>query len=201
MVVLFSNTGCSNYKTIKEKANSARESKELIEEDKTEATKFKEKLDKGTEVLDTPKGQEDEAIFEAMRNAELGNLKIGMKADEVMKELGECQDKGEATVWEADGLEHQDWDYKDQGINLDMIRVEDSQIVSSIYVVNPYKERTDKGIGIGSTREDVLKAYEKEINSEETNDSSIVVGSIYGGLIFGIKDGVVSSVFIGAAAE
>lgn len=140
-------------------------------------------------------------IFGALKTASLGNLKIGMTAMEVINELGECQDKGDKVVWGADALQHQDWNYNEQGISFDMTKEEGHQIVNSIHVTSPFMEKTDKGIGVGSTKYDVLKAYEEHIDLEESNDNRIVVGSIYGGIFFRIENGEVSSIFIGAGAE
>jgi len=155
--------------------------------------------DKHSRVLYEIEDTED--IFEAMTNAKLGNLKVGMTTDEVIKELGGCLDKSDTAACEVCGLEHQEWNYKDQGIKLVMVKEEEGEVVSSIHLISPYNERTDKGIGIGSTVDDVLKAYAKDINAEEGDDNVIVVGSIYGGIVFRIENGAVSSIFIGAGAE
>ena len=48
----------------------------------------------------------------------------------------------------------------------------------------------------------MLKAYAAEINREESDlPETVVVGSIYGGVVFTMKNGKVVSIFIGAAAE
>ena len=60
-----------------------------------------------------------------------------------------------------------------------------------------------RNIGIGSSKDEVLHAYNKEINFTE-NDlefDTIVAGTVYGGVIFTFKNNYVSSIFIGAAAE
>jgi len=63
--------------------------------------------------------------------------------------------------------------------------------------------KTSRNIGIGSSKEAVLAAYQKEINFAEVPQeaSAIVVGSVYGGVTFQIADNQVTSIFIGAAAE
>ena len=44
--------------------------------------------------------------------------------------------------------------------------------------------------------------YLREINKEESvSQESIVLGSIYGGVIFKLEKGRVKSMFVGAAAE
>ena len=61
---------------------------------------------------------------------------------------------------------------------------------------------TARGIKIGSTEAAVKKAYAKERDKEQTKaGESFTAGSIYDGVIFTFKDGKVSQIFIGAAAE
>ncbi len=48
-----------------------------------------------------------------------------------------------------------------------------------------------------------MRAAYGELIDEEglTDDTRFIAGSIYGGEIFGFEDGVVRSIFVGAAAE
>ncbi len=72
----------------------------------------------------------------------------------------------------------------------------------SIRILSSCDLKTSRDIGIGSTEEDVRKAYEYEINPEDDDDPEhITAGTVYGGVIFHLKDGIVTSIFIGAAAE
>lgn len=123
---------------------------------------------------------------------------------EVVKYLGVPEKKSEPVVWGSDGLEHQTWYYDSKGMELDVRRNnENKQIVYSIKLEKPCVYKTSRQIGIGSTKDEVLTAYKEEINPEEDSgdSSTIVAGSIYGGLIFALESDVVVSIFIGAAAE
>jgi hypothetical protein len=123
---------------------------------------------------------------------------------DVIKKLGEPEEKSEALVWGADGLEHQTWYYKAKGIELDFIRDEDNnQTVKSIRISSPCSLKTSRNIGIDSTKKEVLDAYKNEINQEDSSKdlSSIVAGTVYGGVIFHLENDRVSSFFVGAAAE
>ena len=122
---------------------------------------------------------------------------------DVVSQFGEPEQKSEATVWGSDGLEHQTWFYKSIGIEIDFVRNEDNtQVTNSVRMDNRCTLKTNRNIGIGSTKKDVLKAYEKEINTKDANDPSyIVAGTQYGGVMFEIENDLVSSIFIGAAAE
>ena len=61
---------------------------------------------------------------------------------------------------------------------------------------------TARGVKIGSTEAAVNKAYGKERDKESSKaGQSFVAGSLYEGVVFTFKDGKVSGIFIGAAAE
>lgn len=142
--------------------------------------------------------------FDLMATESLFILNNSLLDIDVVKFLGEPEKKSEPIVWGADGLEHQTWYYSSKGIELGFIKDdENKQLVFSIKLQSPCTLRTSKGVHIGSTKDEVLKAYEHEINPEENNadSSEIVVGSVYGGLIFILENGLVVSIFIGAAAE
>lgn len=142
----------------------------------------------------------------------IGGIRLGMPESELLaiaaKEgFGEPV-KGEDVFWEAIGENVQPWDFKDAGLSLDMSSVEKGgeKLVNSITIKAPSKLKTERGIGIGSTKEEAAKAYagyptdkfEAEMISE---NGSHLVGSIYGGMIFGLEDGKVSEIFLGASAE
>ena len=74
--------------------------------------------------------------------------------------------------------------------------------IESITVVSPSDLSTKSGIRIGSTEQEVMKAYASHWNKEDSSPSkTFVAGSVYGGLIFDFKAGKVSRIFLGAAAE
>lgn len=139
--------------------------------------------------------------FALMKNESLGPLRYGLPAVEVTDALGKPDDKSPATIWGADGRPHQDWYYRVQGIELNCIGEGQEQTVFTIKVESPCTYRTKRDIGIGSAREAVQEAYRNEINSGDSRPDSLVVGSIYGGLIFHFAADRVSSIFIGTAAE
>lgn len=138
--------------------------------------------------------------FDAMRNEAIGFLKIGLSDSEVLAGLAEPNDKSPMQVWGADGLEHQKWFYPTKGIELDMKRRDGTLVINMIRINGPCDYKTKQGIGIGSSAKEVYSAYNNKLNPG-FSDSKLVVGTAYGGIIFGMADGVVSSIFIGAAAE
>ncbi len=83
-----------------------------------------------------------------------------------------------------------------------MIQKGSKQVADRISIKTPCDYKTQRGIQIGSRDIEVQLAYKNEINPHGSNsESTIVAGTIYGGVIFGIKDGIVKSIFVGAAAE
>ncbi len=138
--------------------------------------------------------------FDIMKNEAVGFLKIGLAAAEVLAGLGEPADKSPSRIWGADGLEHQKWRYPAKGIEFDMVNRDGAFLVNMIDIKNPCEYKTKQGIGIGSSAKEVQAAYTNQLNPAY-NNTKLVVGTIYGGIIFGLDGGVVSSIFIGAAAE
>ena len=138
----------------------------------------------------------------ALMKENMGFLSIGIPDSVVVKNLGDPEKKSTARIWGADGMEHQSWHYQSQGIELDMILKGSTQIVDRISIKSPCDYKTQRGIQIGSKEIEVQTAYKAEINPHDSKpDSTLVAGTIYGGIIFGLREGIVTSIFIGAAAE
>ncbi len=143
--------------------------------------------------------------FALMKSEQLGTLKLGtlLSMLKLPAGCGEAQKDAE-TFWGADGALHQAWKYKACGLELGLVREKntDPQRVFSLRLVAPSRLKTLRGIGIGSTAQAVLKAYASDYNPAESQKGlTIVAGTVYGGLIFMLKQGKVSEIFWGAAAE
>lgn len=134
-----------------------------------------------------------------------GDIKLGQHYKKVLAVLGEPDSKSEAQEWAADGLMHENWTWKSKGLVLNMSsddRNRDSSLsVFMITATAPCSFKTKAGMGIGSTYEEVYKAYEKNIDPEATGNTHITVGSVYGGIIFNFKNNKAERVFLGAEAE
>lgn len=156
-------------------------------------------------VYERTSGQKDylNIGFEIMKNDNIGFMKMGTGDKEVVATLGKADEKNKITVWGADGKYHQSWIYKSKGIELDLIGDEGKQILNMIIIKAPCKYETARNIKIGSTREAVLVAYKEEVDTSEgtSKSSSVVVGSVFGGIIFGFTDDKVSNIFLGASTE
>jgi hypothetical protein len=132
----------------------------------------------------------------------IGDLWLGLVDTKVIEALGQPESKGKNEEWGADGMFHQDWNYNSKGIALNMSGEKNNglQQIFSITVTGPATLKTPVNIGIGSDINDVKKAYANNMDPSST-DESIVVGSVYGGIIFNFKNGKVDKIFVGAAAE
>lgn len=132
----------------------------------------------------------------------LGELKYGLAFHEVIRIYGKPNTKTKAELWTGDGEYHQTVKYHDEGIELDLIgNSEETKKVNMIKITNPSELKTLKNIGIGSDFNDVEEAYKDLIDKDFSNSEAIVVGSIYGGVIFSFENNKVISIFIGAMAE
>ncbi|CAA6825529.1 MAG: Unknown protein [uncultured Sulfurovum sp.] len=133
----------------------------------------------------------------------VGKFYLGLSELEVKKNMNCTVKYGEDVMWGADGLYHQNWEYPDCGIIFDMTSTEKNATkeIESITLVSPSTLKTDKGIGIGSTEKEVMNAYKERWSKGESREDLFVVDSIFGGILFRLKDGKVENVFVGAGAE
>ncbi|MBL7747924.1 MAG: hypothetical protein JNM19_10880 [Chitinophagaceae bacterium] len=133
-----------------------------------------------------------------------GDIKLGQHYRETVKALGNPGSKSKAVEWGADGLLHEDWTWPGKGLTLNLSsetgKVESSLSVFSITAKSPCTFKTKAGVGIGSSYNEVQAAYKGHIDPS-SGDTTIIVGSVYGGIIFTFKEDKVSEIFLGAAAE
>jgi hypothetical protein len=146
-----------------------------------------------------------ESGWALLENDGLGLIKLRLSESELIHLLGEPEATSDAEIWGADGLEHSNWSYASKGLEIGMAQLPDDTEahVFSISATAPCTLATSRGISIGSSKDDVLKAYKNEIdpNANDDTDSWITIGSVYGGIGLGIEEGAVSYIFIGASAE
>ena len=139
-----------------------------------------------------------------LREEQIGNLRIGLSEREVKKTIHCALKRGPEEFMAGDGVYHQKWEYTGCGITLDMVSDKKGALksIESITLVSPGTLSTKRGLRIGSTRQEVMKAYKPYWNREDSEFfGNFVAGSIYGGLVFYFQNGKVSKIFLGAAAE
>jgi outer membrane protein assembly factor BamE (lipoprotein component of BamABCDE complex) len=87
--------------------------------------------------------------------------------------------------------------YFQQDVEIDVVTMNDTPTYSNYIYIGPSSEqKTDRCIGIGSSVDEVIKAYEYEINPSETTSEYIIAGDPYLGIIFVFHNDKVTSIFI-----
>ncbi|MBL9115605.1 MAG: hypothetical protein JNJ83_11415 [Verrucomicrobiaceae bacterium] len=146
-----------------------------------------------------------EAGDDLLAKESLGGLQLGMSEKALAPFLGKAAvSKSESVLEGATGEYIQTWECKEKGLTLRMSSGEKKKgpkTVSAFTAHGKCTLATVKGIKLGSKKAEVVKAYGKVEDKEMSSPTSFVAGSIYGGIIFTIKDGKVSEIFFGAAAE
>ena len=134
----------------------------------------------------------------------IGEFSEGMSAKKLKKKLHCAFKLDKEIMTEADGLYHQTWDCPALGIRFDMSsgRKGGDKTINQITIVAPSQLKTGRGIQIGSTEQQVIKAYNdvKDVQGTVPHET-FVAGSVYGGLFFQFKNGKVDSIMLGAGAE
>lgn len=149
------------------------------------------------------RAEEDE--FAVMNQARIDWMKIGLPAKDVIAKLSEPPRKGKTLYNSATGYNEEQWLYPDKGIVLHIWSTPkdgEKKTIGAIIIKKPCALKTQLGIGIGSTETEVKTVYAKYIDKNEGEPGKrIIAGSVYGGIVFLLKDGKVNEIFIGAAAE
>ena len=132
-----------------------------------------------------------------------GWLKCKTDQQIVINKLGYPEKKNKEVYLGATGTYAQTWSYPTLGIILVMESDDKAseKNVRTIIISKPCKLTTSQGIGINSDSKLVSEIYCKLIDSTQSDSNYIVVGTIYGGTIFNLKNNLVNSIFIGAYAE
>ena len=153
-------------------------------------------------MVDMNSGNTYAKIGFALMKETIGPLALGMAADDVVAQLGQPEEKSDAKIWGADKMEHQFWYYPAKGVELGMIKKDGTQVIERIVIKNSCAYETQRGIKIGSSETEVQAAYQEAMNPGASSPGKrIVCGTVYGGVIFDLQNDIVTSIFIGAAAE
>jgi len=155
---------------------------------------------------DTDKSDSSEYIFEKglelMEKETIGKIKLGMTFNEIIEYYGEPNEISEPSFSDVDGQYYLSTDYPEKGILIVFLIKNDSiKEVSTIEIKIPSELKTSRQIGIGSNYDEVRNAYKELFNPEFSDAETIIVGSIYGGIVFNLKDNKVERIYIGASAE
>lgn len=142
--------------------------------------------------------------FALLKEERIGPLRVDQPAAEAERLITCPVQRGPVELWGADGDSHQAWTAPACGLTLDLSAAESAgpQTLAAITLTRPSAWKTARGIGIGSTEAEVMTAYGRDHNAEESQAGNLfVAGSVYGGLLFTFEGGRVTQIFLGAAAE
>ncbi len=117
--------------------------------------------------------------------------------------------KGKDEMWGAIGEFVQTWAFPSKGISVDMAspKLSGKKRAYSITLERNSKLKTGRGIGIGSSKAEVIATYKDLSTNDEDNQGFFdgqdvyILGSVYGGIVFSFENGKVSKIFLGASAE
>ncbi len=130
-----------------------------------------------------------------------GPLKLGMTAPAVSAALGKPPKKSAMEMEEATGQFVATWDYQGVSLILGADTKKGAATLRAITLRAPSK-LTARGVAVGSSAAELARAYPKsQWDKDSSNDERIVVGSIYGGIIFTLESHRVTEIFVGAGAE
>ncbi len=140
--------------------------------------------------------------FKLMDSEAIGGIKRGMTFENVKALLGEPDTISAIDTSEMDGGLYQSIEYPKLGVSIVFTAYPDSsKKVENILVTELCTFKTSTQIGIGSSLDEVKKAYSESINPEFSGEDYVVAGSIYGGIIFNLENFKVRSIYIGISAD
>jgi hypothetical protein len=134
----------------------------------------------------------------------IGDFSIGLSEQALTKKLHCKFERGKEIFEEAGGLYHQLYNCPATGISFDLSseRRGGKKTIASVEINSPSQLKTKRGIQIGDTEAQVIKAYHDVNDVDGTEPKKVfVAGSVYGGLFFEFHNGKVVSIMLGAGAE
>jgi len=186
----------TNYKLIKVGDSIVKIKNELIVQlyNSSGVTKMKTDFDCDSFIV-----KDQDFLYDIMD----GWLKLGLNQSDVINKLGQPDEKSTEEFWGAIGTYVEKWNYNSKGITLQMDSENKGGNKKVLMITNSKlsQMKTVKMVRINSSRDFVLEKYGADINDEYSSENVIIVGSIYGGVIFELENDKVKTIFIGAKAE
>ena len=146
-----------------------------------------------------PRVQAARAMLE---QEELGGLKPGMTGKAVIAVLGKPSSKSKPEVEGATGDVIATWEWKKAAVRAVVADAKKKPIVRNLQLGSGARLKTKKGVGIGSTLAELDAAYAAVRRpSDDGENRSYLVGTLYDGMVFELADGKVTSVYWGVLAE
>lgn len=145
--------------------------------------------------------QDDNATEKLVNDEAFGPVRLGLTDGQLQKAVGAPASKTPVALEPATGQHVSDWKYPKLGLTLKMAADKKAGpfTVASFALESPSRFRSTRGVGIGSSADQIRKAYKGFV--EPGSSDRIVVGSEYMGIIFTLEGGKATYIFVGAAAE
>jgi len=137
-------------------------------------------------------------------DAAFGGLALGLSGADVIKLLGKPATKGKVTPSPGVGLDLSTWTWPAKGVEVEMewTTKKGSATVHQVVLKAPSTLKNPQGIGIGSSRAEVLAAVGARVSVENPpTPERVVMGSIFDGVQFELKGDRVAGILVGAGAE
>ena len=134
----------------------------------------------------------------------IDGLPLGLSADDLVRQIGvQPTSKSKPVLEAATGEYATTWTFDGRGVSakLSAIAEDLAPNLRALTITKPSALKTNQGIGLGATKEDVMAAYGPSVNTEESDAQNIVIGSVFDGIIFSLAENLVIEIFVGAAAE
>ncbi len=148
---------------------------------------------------------EDEDICRSDKvgSASIGWLEVGLPVAEVERRLGKAPEVEEPFEEGATGFVLHGFRWPALGVWLSATPDAEGKLVVDQYSVKaPFEGMTEKGVGLGSSEDEVVKAYGDLIDPHSREPGvKLVVGSLYYGIFFTFENGRVVDIFGGRSAE
>ena len=134
---------------------------------------------------------------------QIGPLKLGMPEKQLAALLGKPASESKPISEAATGMTVKERNYARLGLKVTLAQESAGKpwSVDRFRADPPCPWKMPQGIGLGTPSAQVRKTYAGLLDQEMTSSQQVVVGSVYGGVIFTLKNDKVQSIFVGAAAE
>jgi hypothetical protein len=129
----------------------------------------------------------------------IGPLHLALKDVDAVRALGRPKSKSKPILMGATGDYVGEWDWGDVSLQMAGATEKGPFLVVAINVAGRSAFKTDAGIGVGSTRDEVRAVYGNYFAHTEDPDT-LLVGSIYGGLMLHLERDRVTAMYLGALA-
>jgi hypothetical protein len=142
--------------------------------------------------------------FPVLHDEHIGPLRVGMPKEEVLRLVPGLWQHGPVIEEGATGEWVESWHEPKEGLDVGFSASTEygPRALRSVEITAPSRLVTRRNVGIGAAYDGVRAEYQDVLDRDfPPTPTTIIAGSLYGGLIFRFEGGVVQSIFLGAGAE